>query len=158
MGATEKLIVALPAPEVAEVIVSQPVLLELAFQEQPVPAVSPTDPVPPVPLKSALLGLRLYTHVPLCVMLKLELAILTLNIRELGLGFGATESATVPLPVPGAPDKTETAPLPTFKALQAQPAPAATFTSNAPPTAAILALEGESAARHDESDWISVAV
>ena len=55
LAATEKAVEPLPLPLLPEVMVIQPVLLE-AVQEQPVGAVTPTLPIPPLEPEVALVG------------------------------------------------------------------------------------------------------
>jgi len=90
----------LPLPLAPAVIVTQPTLLA-AVQLHPLPAVTPTLPLPPPAAYDALVGEIEYVQeeVPACVTVTVWPATVIVPVRELVLVLAATVYLTVPLPL-----------------------------------------------------------
>ncbi len=86
-----KLTVPLPLPDAPAVIVSHAALLAAAHA-QPVPAVTPTDPVPPEPARSALVAESVNVHAaPACVTVNVWPPDVIVAVRDAVLVLAAAE-------------------------------------------------------------------
>ena len=105
-AATLKLVVPPPLPLAPDVIVSQLLLLLVAFQVHPARAVTDVDPVPPVAASVGLLTGKIENvqGAPTCVTVKVWPATVKVPVRGEPIGLGPTLKFVVPSPDPLAPD------------------------------------------------------
>jgi len=129
-----------------------------AVQAQPLEEVTPTEPVPPAPLKDWLAGLMENVQIfPLWVTVWVFPAIVRTAVREEAPGLAATEYPTAPLPARVLPEvmATQSALL---EAVHTQFAAAVTATLPEPPEPARVLLAGKMVKEQDFPDWVIVKV
>jgi hypothetical protein len=130
-AATVNATVPLPVPELPLLTVIHAALLA-AVHVQPVPAVTPTDPLPPADVSDAEVVESVKVQgAPACVTVTVFPAIVSVPEREVADVFAATVNATVPLPVPELPPLTVIQAV-LLAAVHVQPLPAVTPTAPLP--------------------------
>lgn len=147
-----RLTVPLPEPLAPDVTVIHETLL-LAVQAQPVPAVTETLPLPPEAGTDCVSG-AIANEQPLpCVTATVWPATISVPDR-LGPAAAATENVTVPDPLPLEPDVIVIHGC-ALEAVQAHPAPPATFTVRLPPEASTLCESGDTS-NEQPADCVTV--
>jgi hypothetical protein len=141
-AATVNATVPLPLPLAPDVIVIHVALL-VAAHAQPVPAVTETDPEPPLAATDWLVGLIESLHeLPASVTVNVLPPIVRVPVRELDVVLAATVKPMLPEPLPLAPDVTVIHEA-LLTAVHAQPAGEVSATVALPPFAPKLCEVGE---------------
>ena len=102
LAATKKLIVALPAPLCAEVIVTQFAVAPAFHAQSAADVVRATLPVPPAGVALNVVGLKVYWQ-PLASCTATAMPPIVSVASRAAPGLPATENATLPLPLPEVP-------------------------------------------------------
>jgi hypothetical protein len=139
------------------VIVSQSGLFELAVHAQVAPAVTATDPLPPVAEIVWLVGAMPNVHGAACPTVSVWPPMVTVPVRA-APGLAAAVTRTVPLPVPDDPAVTVIQSVLFEVAVQAQPAVVVTFVVASPPAAGMSTDVGERANAHGAAPCVTVKV